>query len=157
MGALGDMLDTLADRPTWEEYFSAMALLAAARSPCGRRRVGCVLVTEGEHGNRLIASGYNGFLPGLPHDSYLRDGHEMATVHAEQNAIADAAKRGVSVAGATAYVTHYPCIHCAKLLIAAGIRRVHYLEDYNNDPFVGEFFQSARVAVEISPGFRNLP
>ena len=85
-------------------------LLMASRSACGRLHVGCVLVSGGEHRNRIVAAGYNGFLPGTPHQSRLRDGHEQATVHAEQNAIADAARRGVSVAGSTAYISHFPCI-----------------------------------------------
>jgi dCMP deaminase len=135
------------ERPSWDEYFLAMALLVATRSPCERLHVGCVLVTTGVYGNRIISSGYNGFLPNLPHKSYVRDGHEMATVHAEQNALADAAKRGVSVFGATAYITHYPCIHCAKLLIAAGIQRVIYIREYNNDPLAEEFFRNAGIRV----------
>jgi hypothetical protein len=71
--------------------------------------------TGGARKNRLVAAGYNGFLPGTPHVSPQRDGHEQATVHAEQNAIADAARRGSSVEGCVAYVTHYPCINCAKI------------------------------------------
>ena len=74
--------------------------------------------------NRIIAQGYNGYLPGAIHEQKLRDGHEMATVHAEQNAIADCAKRGVSCKGATAYITHYPCVNCMKILCAAGIREI---------------------------------
>jgi dCMP deaminase len=145
---LGDALAAIRRRPSWDEYFLSVALLIATRSSCSRQRVGCVLVTAGQQGNRIIASGYNGFLPGLPHSSRLRDGHELGTVHAEQNAIVDAAKRGVSVAGAVAYVTHYPCVHCAKILIAAGVSRVRYHWDYNNDPLVAEFFCEAGIALE---------
>jgi dCMP deaminase len=126
----------------------AMALLMAARSACGRLHVGCVLVSGGEHRNRLVAAGYNGFLPGSPHQSRMRDGHEQATVHAEQNAIADAARRGVSLAGATAYVSHFPCLNCAKMMAAAGIRRVTYHFDYNNDTLVGELLGEAGITVE---------
>ncbi len=135
------------ERPSWDEYFMAMALLIAARSACGRLHVGCVLVSTGEHRNRLIAAGYNGFLPATPHTSRLRDGHEQATVHAEQNAVADAARRGVSLAGATAYVSHFPCLNCAKVMAAAGIRRVTYHFDYNNDPLVAELLGEAGITI----------
>lgn len=123
-------------RPTWDEYFMATAKLMASRSNCERLHVGCVIVSSGERKNRLIAAGYNGFLPGTPHVSRVRDNHEQATVHAEQNAIADAARRGSSVDGCTVYVTHYPCINCAKILAAAGIAEIKYHEDYINDPLV---------------------
>jgi len=136
------------DRPSWDEYFMAMALLMATRSACGRLHVGCVLVSSGEHRNRLVAAGYNGFLPGTPHRSRVRDGHEQATVHAEQNAIADAARRGVSLAGATAYVSHFPCLNCAKMMAAAGIRRVTYHLDYDNDPLVSELLGEAGITIE---------
>ncbi len=123
-------------RPSWDEYFMATALLMSSRSSCDRLQVGCVIVSTGEHRNRLIVAGYNGFLPGAPHESQVRDGHEQSTVHAEQNAVSDAARRGVSVAGGIAYVTHFPCINCAKILAAAGVREVRYLNDYKNDPLV---------------------
>ena len=108
-------------RPSWDTYFMAAALLMASRSSCERLHVGCVMVSTGDHPNRIIAAGYNGFLPGAPHASRVRDGHEQATVHAEQNAICDAARRGVPLAGANVYITHFPCINCAKILAAAGI------------------------------------
>ena len=143
---LGELLSDIR-RPNWDEYFLSAAVLIATRSPCARQRVGCVIVTGGEHGNRIVASGYNGFLPGLPHRSRMRDGHELGTVHAEQNAISDAAKRGVSVDGSSAYVTHYPCIHCAKVLIAAGIVRIYYRHDYGNDPLVADILAEANVSI----------
>ena len=77
------------DRPSWTEYFKQLALITASRSPCERLKVGCVLVKD----NRIISQGYNGFLPGAPHESKIIDNHEQATVHAEQNAITDCAKR----------------------------------------------------------------
>ena len=80
--------------------------------------------------------GYNGFLPGCPHISQVRDGHEQATVHAEQNAICDCAKRGVSCEDGTAYVTHYPCIICTRQLLASGISKIKYITDYKNDDLV---------------------
>jgi dCMP deaminase len=125
----------------------ATALLMSSRSACGRLRVGCVLVSAGEHPHRIIAAGYNGFLPGCSHRSRMRGGHEQATVHAEQNAIADAARRGVSVAGATAYITHFPCINCAKILAAAGVRAVKYHDEYDHDALVDELCREAGIEI----------
>ncbi len=134
-------------RPTWDEYFMATAMLMASRSNCERLHVGCVIVTGGRRKNRLVAAGYNGYLPGSAHVSRLRDGHEQATVHAEQNAVADAARRGSSVEGCVAYVTHYPCVNCAKILAAAGIAEVRYRDDYENDPLVAPLLAEAGVSV----------
>ncbi|MCD8299384.1 MAG: deaminase, partial [Opitutae bacterium] len=117
--------------------------------------VGCVVVSSGKHPNRLVAAGYNGFLPGAPHSSCVRDGHEQATVHAEQNAIADAAKRGVSVMGATAYITHFPCINCAKILASSGIGQIKYLHDYNNDPLVNEILAEAKIPITHISGAKE--
>jgi dCMP deaminase len=135
------------DRPSWDEYFMAMALLIATRSNCERLHVGCVIVTGGARKNRLVAAGYNGYLPGTSHTSRVRDGHEQATVHAEQNAIADAARRGSSVEGCTTYLTHYPCINCAKILAAAGIVEVRYRLDYHNDEIVAALFEEAGIKI----------
>ena len=135
------------ERPSWDDYFMATAVLISTRSPCERLHVGCVIVSGGDRQNRLIAAGYNGFLPGTPHQSRLREGREQATVHAEQNAIADAARRGSSVEGAVAYVTHFPCINCAKILAASGIAEIRYREDYNNDPLVAPLLTDANVKV----------
>lgn len=134
-------------RPSWDDYFMATAVLLSTRSSCERLHVGCVIVSAGDRKNRLIAAGYNGFLPSTPHTSRLREGHEQATVHAEQNAIADAARRGSSVEGCTAYVTHFPCINCAKILAAAGIAEVRYREDYKNDPLVEPLLADAGVKI----------
>jgi dCMP deaminase len=134
-------------RPSWDEYFMATAVLIASRSNCERLHVGCVIVTAGDRRNRLVAAGYNGHLPGAPHRSRLRDGHEQATVHAEQNAIADAARRGSSVEGCSAYVTHYPCINCAKILAAAGLAEIKYRSNYHNDPLVGPLLAEAGVRI----------
>ncbi|HEX3730790.1 MAG TPA: deaminase [Opitutaceae bacterium] len=136
-----------AHRPSWDEYFMATAVLMASRSNCDRLHVGCVVVTGGERKNRLVAAGYNGFLPGSPHVSRVRDNHEQAVVHAEQNAVADAARRGSSVDGCVAYVTHYPCIQCAKILAAAGIAEIRYRTDYRNDPLVALLLAEAGVKV----------
>jgi dCMP deaminase len=139
--------DKFPHRPSWDEYFMATAVLLATRSNCERLHVGCVVVTGGARKNRIVAAGYNGFLPGTPHHSRLRDGHEQATVHAEQNAVADAARRGSSVEGCVAYVTHYPCINCAKILAAAGIAEVRYRLDYKNDELVAPLLTEAGVKI----------
>ena len=78
-------------------------------------------------------------MPSCEHRSIVRDGHEQATVHAEQNAICDCAKRGVSCDGAIAYITHYPCIICCRLLLASGITSIRYISDYKNDELVAHF------------------
>lgn len=144
---IADAAGNFPHRPSWDEYFMATAVLIASRSTCERLRVGCVIVTGGARKNRIVAAGYNGFLPGTPHVSRVRDGHEQATVHAEQNAIADAARRGSSVEGCVAYVTHYPCINCAKILAAAGIAEIKYRADYANDPLVAPLLADAGITV----------
>lgn len=116
-------------RPTWEEYFRDIVLCTAKRSPCERLKVGCILVKE----NRIVSQGYNGFLSCHPHTSIVMDNHEIATIHAEQNAIIDCAKRGVSCNHAHAYITHFPCIFCLKMLVQAGIKKIYYIDDYKND------------------------
>lgn len=142
---ISDATGLFAQRPSWDEYFMATAVLLSTRSSCERLNVGCLIVTSGAHKNRIVAAGYNGFLPGSPHVSRLRDGHEQATVHAEQNAVADAARRGSSVEGCVAYVTHFPCVNCAKILASAGIAEIRYRSDYNNDPLVAPMLAEAGV------------
>ncbi len=139
------LTESLKDRPSWDEYFMATAFLIASRSACERLHVGCVLVSSEAHKNRIIAAGYNGFLPGAPHISRIDNGHEQSTVHAEQNAVSDAARRGVSLSGSIAYVTHYPCISCAKILIASGIKKVNFHFAYNNDPIVEAIFKENKI------------
>ena len=127
-------------RLDWDTYFMAQALLASKRSSCNRLHVGCIIVIN----NRIVTTGYNGFLKGAPHTSRVIDGHEQGTIHAEQNSICDAACRGTSLDGSTAFITHMPCLICFKLLIASGIKEIKYLSDYKNDPLVKE------IAVENS-------
>lgn len=131
-------------RPTWNEYFKRIVLVTKERSPCERLQVGCLLVKN----NRIISQGYNGFLPGCEHKSIVRNNHEQATVHAEQNALADCAKRGVSCFESTAYVTHYPCIICCRLLLASGIKHIKYIDDYKNDELVSYFCKNSNVTIE---------
>ena len=120
------------ERISWNDYFMKAATLASVRSPCDRLKVGCVIVKN----NRLISMGYNGFLAGTDHRSIVRWGHEQATIHAEINAITDAAKRGVSIDDTVAYITHYPCINCFKALASSGVKKIYYQVDYKNDPIL---------------------
>jgi dCMP deaminase len=123
------------NRPSWDEYFKEIVYVTSKRSPCERLHVGCLLVKD----NRIISQGYNGFLPGCEHKSLIRDNHEQATVHSEQNALCDCAKRGVSCNDSIAYITHYPCIICTRMLIASGIKEIKYINNYNNDELVKYF------------------
>ncbi len=132
------------NRLAWDEYFMSVAYLITARSTCHRLQVGCVIVKD----NRILSSGYNGFLPKAPHKSFVRNNHEQATVHAEQNAITDCAARGVMVKGATAYITHYPCINCAKILAASGICKIKFHEDYKNDELVEKILENVNISIE---------
>jgi len=128
-------------RPDWNTYFKEIVQVTSKRSPCDRLKVGCLIVKD----NRIISQGYNGFLPGCPHTSIVRDDHEQATIHAEQNALCDCAKRGVSCNDATAYITHFPCLICTRLLIASGICEIKYIEDYRNDDLVEYFIKQKNI------------
>ena len=130
-------------RPDWDDYFKEIVLVTKKRSACERLQVGCLLVKD----NRIISAGYNGFLPGCPHKSIVRNNHEQATIHAEQNALADCAKRGASCFGSTAYITHYPCIICCRFLLASGIKEIKYIDDYKNDELVKVFCDQCNVKV----------
>jgi len=147
VGLIAAATERFEQRPSWDEYFMATAVLLSTRSPCERLHVGCLLVSGGKRPNRIVAAGYNGFLPGARHMSRMRDGHEQATVHAEQNAVADAARRGSSLDGCVAYVTHFPCINCAKILASAGIAEIRYRLNYKNDPIATEVLADAAVTV----------
>ena len=131
------------ERPTWKEYFKDIVILTSKRSPCKRLQVGCLLVNN----NRIISQGYNGYLPGAEHKQIIRNNHEVATIHAEQNSITDCAKRGVSCKDSIAYITHYPCLNCVKLLSASGIKEIYYIEDYNNDKLVKYFAEQGNIKI----------
>ena len=131
-------------RPSWKDYFAKLAVVTSTRSTCERLQVGCVLVKD----NRIISQGYNGYLSGCEHKQVIRDGHEIATIHAEQNAVTDCAKRGVSCDGATAYITHYPCYNCSKLLCVSGIKHIKYINDYRNDEMTAYFCEKFGVVLE---------
>ena len=134
----------MTERPSWDNYFRELTLVTAKRSACERLKVGCVVVKD----NRIVAQGYNGYLPGAPHKQVMRDGHEVATVHAEQNAVTDCTRRGVSCEGSTVYVTHYPCINCAKILCAAGVSHIKYISDYRNDELSKYFTEQCGISLE---------
>ena len=131
------------ERPDWDTYFKQIVQVTSKRSACERLKVGCLLVND----NRIISQGYNGFLPGCIHKSVIRDGHEQATVHAEQNALCDCTKRGISCKDSTAFVTHYPCIICTRLLLASGISAIKYIDDYKNDELVKYFCDQLNVNI----------
>lgn len=132
------------NRISWEEYFMGIALLISSRSPSKRLKVGSVIVKD----NRIISAGYNGFPSGTPHISIMRDDHEQNTLHAEQNAIADAARRGTPIQDSTIYITHYPCINCTKFIIASGIKEIIYYDNYRNDEIVNKLLEDAKINIK---------
>jgi dCMP deaminase len=149
---------TVKRRPSWDEYFIGMANYVATRATCDRGRSGCVIVRD----KRVISTGYVGSPPGLPHCDDV--GHEMhkvvgedgvesmhciRTAHAEQNAIAQAARFGVSLDGATIYCRMVLCYTCAKLAITAGIKRVVAEKDYHASKRSKEILKEAGVKLEI--------
>lgn len=123
-------------RPSSEDYLIGLAIAASSRSTCDRRRVGCVITTED---CRVVSTGYNGSVPGGDHCDHV--GHLSIpgrlgcarTIHAEVNAIAQAARQGISVRGCAAFVTIHPCLDCAKLLASAGVARVVYAGGYREE------------------------
>jgi dCMP deaminase len=135
-------------RPSWDEYFLNIATEVAKRSTCDRANVGAVLVRD----KRILTTGFNGSPAGLEHcdneGHLLVDGHCVRTIHAETNAIIQAALHGVSTKGATCYVTHFPCINCTKSLINAGVVRVVYDNNYRVDENALGFFSSAGVELK---------
>jgi len=134
-------------RPSWDQYFSSLAQIAATRATCDRLHVGCVLVRD----KQVLTTGYNGAARSLDDcdlvGHLLIDGHCRRTLHAEQNAIIQAALHGVSTAGATAYLTHQPCMTCALMLINAGIVRVIYSGEYQDENSI-KFFNAAGISLE---------
>jgi dCMP deaminase len=145
-------------RPSWDEYFIQMADLVGTRGTCDRGRAGAVIAKD----KRILSAGYAGSPVGLPHCDEV--GHEMHTVtnedgttsrhcirtaHAEQNAIANAARVGVGVEGATLYCKMLPCYICAKMIINAGIKRVVALKDYHATKRSKEIFSDAGIELVI--------
>ena len=137
-------------RPSWDEYFLKLAMLASERATCPRMHCGCVLVKD----KYVLSTGYNGSLPGLPHcddaGCLIVDNHCVRTNHAEMNAIAQAARHGISIDCATAYVTNMPCTTCAKALLAAGITRVAVFSNYHGS-LAEKFLEESGVPLDRLP------
>lgn len=146
----------MVERPSWDEYFMRIAHEVARRSTCLRRQVGALLVID----KRILATGYNGAPRGITHCSEVgclreRQGipsgerHELCRgLHAEMNALLQAATYGIPVEGAAIYTTTHPCILCVKMLINAGVKRVVASSDYG-DPLAKEMLKEAGVTTEI--------
>jgi len=138
-------------RISWDQYFIAQAAILSTRSTCTRLHVGAVIVQN----NRIITSGYNGAVSGTPHctdvGDLIVDGHCIRAVHAEQNALMQAAQMGISVDGAEVYVTDVPCIHCTKLLLQAGISKINFMRDYHNDAFAEALLAEKHVSLQQVP------
>lgn len=128
------MTQPLGGRPSAERTLLDMAVVAATRSTCARLHVGAVLARDG----RVLSTGYNGAPAGRPHCAHRDDRPCRTAVHAETNAVAFAARHGVTVEGATLYLTHSPCLGCAGLLINSGVAEVVYLEPYRSDDGIRE-------------------
>ena len=123
----------MSSRVDWHTYFMNIAGQAATRSTCDRKNVGAVIVRD----KTILSTGYNGSIRGLPHcddvGHMMENGHCIATVHAEANAIIQAAKNGVRIEGAELYTTASPCWNCFKLIVNAGIVTVYYGEFYRDE------------------------
>ena len=147
------------DRPDWDTYFISIAHLVSTRSTCLRRQVGAVMVRD----KQILTTGYNGVPQGITHctsETCLRSLKNIPSgqqqelcrgLHAEQNAIIQAALHGVSTKGATLYCTHKPCILCAKMLINAGVVRVVY-QNFYPDPLADEMLKEAGIEMCIWEG-----
>ncbi len=153
-----------AKRPSWDEYFMEMAELTARRSTCLRRHVGAVIVKD----RQIIATGYNGAPRGLAHCAELGgclrqklgvpsgERHELCrALHAEQNAIIQAAVFGHSIEGASIYVTHQPCSICAKMIINAGIDRIVVKEGYPDEMAVAILEEAGKRIIMFKDAVDN--
>lgn len=134
------------ERATWDEYFMGIARQVSTRSTCDRKHVGAVIVRN----KMILATGYNGSVSGLDHcddvGHLMEDGHCVRTVHAEANAIVQAARSGTSLEGAGIYVTASPCFNCFKLIANSGIRRIVFAEFYRDEKI---FSFSKQLGVEL--------
>lgn len=133
-------------RRSWEEYFMNIAEIVSERGTCDRAYVGCVLVNKD---NRIVSTGYNGSISGNPQcdevGHKMRDGHCIATIHAEINALIYCAKEGITVKNSVCYVTHFPCLNCTKALIQAGISKIIYKEAYRVDEYALELLDNNKI------------
>ena len=150
----------MSERPSWDQYFLTITRQVAERSTCNRAKVGAVIVRD----KNILASGYNGAPAGLPHCTEVgcliyqsktpageSEENCYRTIHAEINAIAQAAKNGVGIRDADIYVTHTPCIHCLKVLINTGIKRIFYEKEYKLHT-VSELLASTDVTLQKVDG-----
>jgi dCMP deaminase len=141
---MGD--ETPTKRASWDEYFMSIAQVVATRSTCPRKFVGSVLVRN----RTILSTGYNGSIRGMPHCSdvghMMEEGHCVATIHAEANAIIQAAKNGVMIEGATCYVTASPCWSCFKQLANAGVNRICFGEFYRDERI---FDVAKKIEIEL--------
>jgi dCMP deaminase len=135
-------------RASWDEYFMRIAEEVASRATCDRKHVGAVIVRD----KSILATGYNGSIRGLPHcdeeGHLMEDGHCVRTIHAEANAIIQAARNGVRIDGATIYVTASPCWGCFKMIANAGCGRIVFGEFYR-DPRIFRF--ATALGIELAP------
>lgn len=133
-------------RASWEQYFMNIAKQVASRSTCDRKQVGAVIVRD----KTILSTGYNGSIRGMPHcdevGHMLENGHCVATIHAEANAILQAAKNGVCIDGAEIYITASPCWHCFKMMANAGIKKIYYGKFYKDE----RIFETAKkLGIEL--------
>ena len=137
-------------RVSWDEYFMNVARVVATRATCDRKHVGAVIVRE----RSILATGYNGSIHGLAHcdeDGHLmEDGHCVRTIHAEANAIIQAARNGVRIEGAWIYVTASPCFSCFKMIANAGIKRIVFGEFYREQK-IFDFAQKLGIELVHAP------
>lgn len=146
------------NRPDWDEYFMGIVRAVAERATCDRGKSGCVIARD----KRLLTTGYVGAPAGLPHCDEV--GHQMKTMvhedgthtqhcvrtsHAEENAIIQAARHGISLQNATIYCKMTPCYHCAKMIINSGIKRVVCEKDYHASKDTKEIFKKAEIVLTI--------
>ena len=140
------MAEDIRPRASWDEYFMSIAQVVATRSTCPRKYVGAVLVGK----RTILSTGYNGSIRGMPHCSdvghMMEDNHCVATIHAEANAIIQAARNGVVIEGATTYVTASPCWNCFKQLANAGVSRIVYGEFYRDERI---FEIAKKIGIEL--------
>ncbi len=133
-------------RASWDEYFLNIAEVVASRSTCDRKFVGAVIVRD----KTILSTGYNGSIRKLEHcdeaGHMMENDHCVATIHAEANAILQAAKNGVSIDGGTIYTTASPCWNCFKLIANAGIKRICYTEFYRDERI---FEIAKKVGIEL--------
>jgi dCMP deaminase len=143
-------------RASWDEYFMAIAREVATRSTCDRKHVGAVIVRD----KMILATGYNGSIRGLPHcddeGHMMEEGHCVRTVHAEANAIVQAARNGVRLEGGQIYVTASPCFGCFKMIANAGLSRIVFGEFYR-DPRIFELGEALGIGLAHLPAGASGP